>query len=147
MAKPQTTDPRLAARRAAVAVMRDRMSNQEIADALGVGETTVRRDLAAIDAERAATTPPPEPAPAAEQRHDAPPRRRLELDVDDALADDVRTLVNAIPGARHTAATYRAAARAAIRSVADSVRAAQAATTATAAAPTGRDHPRARVAP
>jgi predicted ArsR family transcriptional regulator len=129
MAKHQTTDPKLAARRAAVAAMRDRnMTNQAIAAALGVGETTVRRDLAALDAERAATTPPTAPAPAATPRHDAPPRRRLELEVDDALAADVRAIVDAVPGARHTAATYRAAVRAAIRATADSIRAAQAAT-------------------
>ncbi|MEV7413073.1 hypothetical protein AB0O04_35165 [Streptomyces althioticus] len=147
MAKHQTTDPKLAARRAAVAAMRDRnMTNQAIAAELGVGETTVRRDLAAIDAERAATTPPPAPEPAATPRHDAPPRRRLELEVDDTLAEALRILVAAVPGARHDAANYRAAARAAIRSVADSIREEERRAAATAA-PTGRDHPRARVAP
>ncbi|MYV44948.1 DeoR family transcriptional regulator, partial [Streptomyces sp. SID2888] len=75
-AKP--TAPDVAARRARVAAMRARhMTTRAIAAELGVGETTVRRDLAAIDAERAAATPPPAPpAPprAAEPRHH---RRRL----------------------------------------------------------------------
>jgi predicted ArsR family transcriptional regulator len=147
MAKHQTTDPRIAARRAAVAAMRDRnMTNQAIAAELGVGETTVRRDLAAIDAERATATPTPAPAPAATPRHDAPPRRHLDLEVDDALADALRTLVAAVPGARHDLATYRAAARAAIRSVADSIRDEQR-RAAAMAAPTGRATGRARVAP
>ncbi|MFD8151732.1 hypothetical protein ACFV28_13405 [Streptomyces sp. NPDC059720] len=146
MAKHQTTDPEIAARRARVATMRGTMTNRAMAAALGVGESTVRRDLAALDAERAAVTPPPPPAPAAAPRHDAPPRRRLELEVDDALADALRTLVAAVPGARHDLANYRAAARAAIRSVADTIREEQR-HAAAMAAPTGRDHRRARVAP
>ncbi|MFF7146059.1 DeoR family transcriptional regulator [Streptomyces nodosus] len=135
-AKP--TAPDVAARRARVAAMRARhMTTRAIAAELGVGETTVRRDLAAIDAERAAATPPPAPPRAAESRHPAPPRRRLELDIDDALADALRTLVAAVPGARHTPATYRTAARAAIRATADSIMEAQAAIAADGA-PSGR---------
>ncbi|MEU3102941.1 DeoR family transcriptional regulator [Streptomyces griseoflavus] len=146
MAKHQTTDPELAARRARVATMRGTMSNRAMAERLGVGESTVRRDLAALDRERAVAEQTAAPAPAAAPRHDAPPRRLLELEVDDALADALRTLVAAVPGARHDLANYRAAARAAIRSVADSIREEQR-RAAAMAAPTGRDHPRARVAP
>lgn len=146
MAKHQTTDPELAARRARVATMRGTMSNRAMAERLGVGESTVRRDLAALDRERAAATPPTAQAPAAAPRHDAPPRRHLDLEVDDALADALRTLVAAVPGARHDLANYRAAARAAIRSVADTIREEQRRAAATGA-PTGREHPRARVAP
>ncbi|WND36935.1 DeoR family transcriptional regulator [Streptomyces sp. BB1-1-1] len=147
MAKHQTTDPDLAARRARVAALRGTMTNRAMAERLGVGETTVRRDLAALDAERAAAEQTAASAPAAEPRHDAPPRRRLELEVDDALADALRTLVAAVPGARHDLANYRAAARAAIRSVADTIREEQRATTAHRA-PSGRAAaPRARVAP
>ncbi|MYV48179.1 hypothetical protein, partial [Streptomyces sp. SID2888] len=77
-------------------------------------------------AARAAATLPP-----------APPHRRLDLDIDDALADALRILVAAVPGARHTPATYRTAARAAIRATADSIIEAQAAIAADGA-PSGR---------
>ncbi|MGA5084079.1 DeoR family transcriptional regulator [Streptomyces pseudogriseolus] len=125
MATTQTTDPDIAARRARVAAMRGTRSNRAIAEALGVGEATVRRDLAALDAERAAarvtTRQAPAPARVDAPRHDAPARRLLTLEVDDALADALRVLTDATPGARHTLAGYCAAARAAIRTVADTV--------------------------
>jgi len=148
MAKTQLTDPEIAARRARVAAMRGTMSNRAIAAALGVGESTVRRDLAALDAERATlaaahattrATIPQQPTTqrATTPRHDAPQRHRLELDLDDDLAAALRTLVSFVPGARHTPATYRAAARAAIRAMADSMREAHGPDLA-AAAPSGR---------
>lgn len=145
MAKPQTTAD-IAARRARVAALRHTMSNRAIAAALGVAESTVRRDLAALDAEARAAEQATAPTHADAPRHDAPTPRRLVLDLDDDLAAALRVLVAAMPGVRHTPATERAAARAAIRATADGILAAHAAGIA-AAAPSGRAAaPRAQLA-
>lgn len=171
MATTQTTDPDIAARRARVAAMRGTMSNRSIAARLGVAESTVRRDIAALDAARAtldaeratldtarattrASTPQrPTTQHATTQAPAAPLERRITLTVDDRLADALRVLVDYAPGARHTSAAYRTAAHAAILTMADTIRhrarhaAAQGAPSLATAAPSGRAAaPRAQLA-
>ncbi|MFF5435186.1 HTH domain-containing protein [Streptomyces griseofuscus] len=120
----------IAARRAMVEqLMRQEpgISQRTIAARLGVGKDTVRRDVDAIETEQrqrapeppaAGLDPAPEPPGAAPEA--APDADRLVLILDEPLRQAL-AILRATRGAPSTAKQNEAAARAAIRAVADSI--------------------------
>ncbi|MGW1498949.1 helix-turn-helix domain-containing protein [Streptomyces mirabilis] len=116
----------MAARRAMVEQLRRQepdISARKIAARLGVGKDAIRRDLDAIETEQRqraddAAAAAQDPAPAAPGG--APDGDRLVLELDDELRQALAVL-RATRGGPDTDASNRAAARAAIRAMADIV--------------------------
>lgn len=116
----------MAARRAMVEQLRRQepdISARTMAARLGVGKDTVLRDIDAIETEQRqrateASQTAPEPAPA--EPGDAPGSATLVIRLDDDLRQALAVL-RATQGGPDTDASNRAAARAAIRAMADIV--------------------------